>query len=156
MNTRIVRRSAALFNAYGEPYGLSFRYQEYLKYRPPLGRIKAGLVTGGLALYEAALDRPRVRALLRKFQPKPGEGPSEKTIKTGWFMCELLGIAEDGRRVRGLIAHTGDPSNHATSEFVAEIRPFACARYRKASWRPSTGRRADAVDGIGRCPCRET
>lgn len=120
MNTRTVRRSAALFDSYGEPYGSSFRYQEYLKYGPPLARVKAGLVTGALALYETALDRPRVRTLLKRIQPKPGEGPSEKTIKTGWFKCELLGIAEDGRRVRGLIAHTGDPSNHATTEFVAE------------------------------------
>jgi short subunit dehydrogenase-like uncharacterized protein len=120
MNTRIVRRSAGLFGEFGQPYGNAFSYQEYLKYEPPFGRLKAEIVTRGLALFEAALGRPRLRSFLKRFLPKPGEGPSETTIQKGWFRCELLGITQDGHRARGLIAHLGDPSNSATTEFVSE------------------------------------
>jgi short subunit dehydrogenase-like uncharacterized protein len=73
-----------------------------------------------MALYDAALERPPLRSFLKRFLPKPGEGPSETTIRKGWFRCELLGITGEGRRVRGLIAHSGDPGNSATTEFVAE------------------------------------
>jgi short subunit dehydrogenase-like uncharacterized protein len=120
INTRIVRRSAGLFSEFGQPYGSAFSYQEYLKYEPPFARLKAGMVTGGTALFEAALGRPRLRSLLKRLLPKPGEGPSETTIRNGWFHCDLLGMTEHGPHVRGRIAHAGDPSNSATTEFVAE------------------------------------
>ena len=32
----------------------------------------------------------------------------------------FAGTAENGQRVRGLIAHDGDPSNSATTQFVSE------------------------------------
>ncbi|HEY9846439.1 MAG TPA: hypothetical protein V6D03_09600, partial [Candidatus Caenarcaniphilales bacterium] len=38
----------------------------------------------------------------------------------GWFRCELLGIASDGRRVQGLICDQGDPGNRATVKFLCE------------------------------------
>jgi short subunit dehydrogenase-like uncharacterized protein len=120
INTRIVRRSAGLFCEFGQPYGSTFSYQEYLKYEPPLARLKAEMVSRGMALFATGLDRPRLRSCLERFLPKPGEGPSEATIRKGWFRCELLGTSDDGHRVRGLIAHAGDPSNSATTEFVAE------------------------------------
>jgi short subunit dehydrogenase-like uncharacterized protein len=120
INTRIVRRSAALYSEFGRPYGDEFSYQEFLKYEPPFGRLQAGVGTSGMALLEAILDRPRARTLLKRVLPKPGEGPSAKSIRNGWFKCELLGIAENGQRVRGLIAHSGDPSNSATTQFVSE------------------------------------
>jgi short subunit dehydrogenase-like uncharacterized protein len=47
-------------------------------------------------------------------------GPSTETMDRGWFKCELLGLAEDGRQARGLIRHTGDPGNRATTVFVCE------------------------------------
>lgn len=52
--------------------------------------------------------------------PQPGEGPSEKTMNEGWFRCELIGIAEDGRKVRGIIKDQGDPGNRATVKFLCE------------------------------------
>jgi len=60
------------------------------------------------------------RRLLKKVLPKPGEGPSEKTMAAGWFASELLAQAADGRKVRGFIRHQGDPSNRATLKFVCE------------------------------------
>jgi short subunit dehydrogenase-like uncharacterized protein len=120
VNTRIVRRSSALYAEWQEPYGLDFTYQEYLKFDEPLAWLKATGVTTGLALFMGILQQPQTRSLLQPILPKPGEGPSEQTMNEGWFTCELLGIAVDGRRVRGLIRDQGDPGNRATVKFVCE------------------------------------
>src|SRR5205807_1293764 len=40
-NVRIVRRSAALFGEWREPYGPGFRYQEFQKFNAPRSRFKA-------------------------------------------------------------------------------------------------------------------
>ena len=41
-------------------------------------------------------------------------------MNEGWFSCELVGMASDGRKVRGLIRAQGDPGNRATVTFVCE------------------------------------
>ncbi|MBD3885965.1 saccharopine dehydrogenase NADP-binding domain-containing protein [Leptolyngbya sp. PL-A3] len=120
VNTRIVRRSSALYEEWQEPYGPDFTYQEYLKFDEPLAWLKATGVTVGLALFMGILQQPQTRSLLQPLLPKPGEGPSEQTMNEGWFTCELLGTAVDGRRIRGLIRDQGDPGNRATVKFVCE------------------------------------
>ncbi|MBD2094237.1 saccharopine dehydrogenase NADP-binding domain-containing protein [Trichocoleus sp. FACHB-591] len=129
VNTRIVRRSRALYEEWQEPYGPDFTYQEYLKFDEPLAWLKATGVTAGLALFMGILQQPQTRyvlshrlapPLLQPVLPKPGEGPSEQTMNEGWFTCELLGTAVDGRKIRGLIRDQGDPGNRATVKFVCE------------------------------------
>jgi short subunit dehydrogenase-like uncharacterized protein len=120
VNTRIVRRSSALYKEWQEPYGPDFTYQEYLKFDEPLAWLKATSVTAGLALFMGVLQQSQTRSLLQPLLPKPGEGPSEQTMNEGWFSCELLGTAADGRKIRGLIRDQGDPGNRATVKFVCE------------------------------------
>jgi len=120
INTRVVRRSAALYTQWQQPYGLDFHYQEYTKFDPPLAWGKAALITGLMALYNGAMESASTRGLLKSLLPKPGSGPSEQTMNTGWFTTELLGLAADGRTARARIHHQGDPSNRATVRFVCE------------------------------------
>ena len=120
INTRVVRRSSALYDQWQEAYGPDFSYQEYLKFDEPLAWIKAAGVTAGMALFTGALQQPPVRSLLAPVLPQPGSGPSEKLMDEGWFRCELLGIAMDGRKVHGLIRDQGDPGNRATVKFLCE------------------------------------
>lgn len=120
VNTRIVRRSSALYAEWQEPYGTDFTYQEYLKFDEPLAALKAIGVTAGLALFATVLQQPQLRSLLQPFLPQPGDGPSEQTMNTGWFSCELVGTAMDGRKVQGLIRDQGDPGNRATVKFICE------------------------------------
>ncbi len=120
VNTRIVRRSAALSDQWQESYGSNFTYQEYLKFDEPLAWLKATSATAGLALVAGVLQQPALRSLLQPFLPQPGSGPSEETMDQGWFACELVGTAIDGRKVRGLIRDQGDPGNRATVKFVCE------------------------------------
>lgn len=119
INTRVVRRSAALYDQWQSGYGANFSYQEYTKFSGGLGAIEASLLSLGSLAFGGIMQTP-LRALIKSFVPKPGEGPSEKTMNEGWFKCDLVGTAEDGRKVRGLIRDQGDPGNRATVKFLCE------------------------------------
>lgn len=120
VNTRIVRRSSALYEEWQDPYGTDFTYQEYLKFDEPLASLKAIGVTAGLGLFVGVLQQPQVRSLVQPILPQPGSGPSEQTMNEGWFSCELIGTASDGRKVRGIIRDQGDPGNRSTVKMVCE------------------------------------
>ena len=119
INTRVVRRSNALFGQWQEAYGAEFSYQEYMKFDGGLGWLPATGFSTGAALFEVALASP-LRPLLKSMLPAPGQGPTEKTMNEGWFRCELLGIADDGQTVRGVVKDQGDPGNRATVKFLCE------------------------------------
>jgi len=119
-NTRVVRRSASFARQWGESYGPEFIYQEYLKFNPPFARARAMAATMALGLFLSALRRPLTRRMLQRVLPSPGSGPSRESIEHGWFTCELRGSTTSGKRLRGVIRHQGDPSNHATVTYVCE------------------------------------
>ena len=120
VNTRIVRRSSALYSEWQQPYGSDFTYQEYFKFDQPLAQLKAVSFTAGLALFAGALQSTQIRGMLQPLLPQPGSGPSESAMDTGWFSCELVGTAANGGQVRGLIQDQGDPGNRATVKLVCE------------------------------------
>ncbi|PSF28022.1 saccharopine dehydrogenase [Aphanothece hegewaldii CCALA 016] len=120
INTRVVRRSCALFEQWGISYGTDFNYQEYFKFDPPLAWLKATGITAGMALFNGAMQQKSLRHFLKSIFPQPGSGPSKKTMNEGWFCCELLGFGEDGQKVQGLIYDVGDPGNRATVKFLCE------------------------------------
>jgi short subunit dehydrogenase-like uncharacterized protein len=119
-NTYVVRRSLHLAEEYGEPYAQHFTYQESMRYDPPLARVRATAAAVGLGALFAVLKQPATRALIRPLLPKPGEGPSTTRMDRGWFTCDLLGIAVDGRQLRGQIGYDGDPGNRATTVLLCE------------------------------------
>jgi short subunit dehydrogenase-like uncharacterized protein len=120
VNTRIVRRSSALFEQWQQPYGPDFTYQEYLKFNPPLAWLQATGVSASMAMFGGMMAQAPLRRLLLPLLPQPGSGPSEQTMNEGWFRCELLGTASDGRKIKGLIYDQGDPGNRATVKFLCE------------------------------------
>ena len=91
VNTRVVRRTAALLKARGDgAYGATFRYQEYLRFgRGPLAAAAAAGVTVGIGVGMAALRFKTGRALARAVAVAPGQGPDR---------------AFDGRRIVSLRA----------------------------------------------------
>lgn len=120
INTRVVRRSAALYQQWQHAYGPDFHYQEYTRFDPPLARAKATLVTDLTATFDRAVARGFTRRLLTRLLPKPGEGPSEHTMATGWFRTDLIGFGAGGRRVVGCVRDRGDPGNRVTAKCVCE------------------------------------
>lgn len=122
VNTRVVRRSAALLAAAGaKAYGDDFRYQEYMRFgRGPVGAAAAGGITGAMTMGMLAMRFPPARRVGRMLGPAPGGGPSDRTMDAGSFRCELVGTSASGHRVQGTIAGKGDPGNRATTRFVCE------------------------------------
>jgi short subunit dehydrogenase-like uncharacterized protein len=122
VNTRVVRRTAALLKARGDAaYGARFSYQEYMRFgRGPLAAAAAAAVSVGMGIGQAAMRLRSGRALARAAAVSPGEGPSERTMDGGSFRCELVGKTATGKVLRGRVAGQGDPGNRATTKFVCE------------------------------------
>jgi short subunit dehydrogenase-like uncharacterized protein len=120
INSRVVRRSAALFEEWGQGYGRSFDYQEYQQFNPPRARLKATMASAGFALTDVMLKSRIARSVVRRMLPQPGSGPSVETMDHGWFRCELVATDDHGRKVRGVVAFKGDPGNRATVCFLCE------------------------------------
>jgi short subunit dehydrogenase-like uncharacterized protein len=120
INTRVVRRSAALLASDGL-YADGFRYQEYLRIgRGPAAALAASGLAVGMAAGRTALAFKAVRELAQRFVPAPGDGPSERAMDEGSFRCELIGTGERGAQQHGRISFRGDPGNRATTVFVCE------------------------------------
>jgi len=113
INTRVVRRSCELLN-------IDFSYQEYMKFEGGLAGMMAVGAAGAGAVFESSMHFAPVRGLLRLLAPAPGSGPSEKTMDNGWFRCEFIGHASDGRTAHVVVADKGDPGNRVTVKCVCE------------------------------------
>lgn len=113
INTRVVRRSCALL-------GLDFAYQEYMKFSGSFAGPLALVTAAGGSLFGHAMEYPTMRRVLRSVSPAPGEGPSQHTMDNGWFRCELIGEASNGRTASGVISDQGDPGNRVTVKCVCE------------------------------------
>jgi short subunit dehydrogenase-like uncharacterized protein len=119
-NTHVVGRTFVLEDAWSQTRAAMFIYSEAMRYDAPLARLKAFSASAGLALLFAMLKGRATRRVVMPLLPKPGQGPSAKTMDRGWFACELLGLAADGRTERGVIRYDGDPGNRATTVMVCE------------------------------------
>ncbi len=120
INTRVVRRSAALSRLWQQPYGDDFHYQEYMDVGAPLSLIATSMVAMGSNLFGALVRIPGANRLIEAVAPAPGQGPSEETMDDGFFECLLVAHAHDGTRAWARIADRGDPGNRATVKMVCE------------------------------------
>ena len=117
INTRVVRRSAALFADYGAPYGDAFCYEEALE-TSRRGKAYAVAALSG-AMFSAAKTRAG-RAALAKLGPAPGQGPSPKTMERGFFAARFVGESDRGRKVMATLSCRGDPANYVTVTILCE------------------------------------
>jgi short subunit dehydrogenase-like uncharacterized protein len=112
-NTRVVRRSNALL---GHSYGRRFRYREVSAYgRGARGRRRATAATLALGAALAAMGQRRLRPVLDRLLPSPGEGPDEQARRSGWFSMEVRTTTETGARYLATVAAQGDPGYAATA-----------------------------------------
>ncbi len=138
INTRVVRRSAALYQADAQAHGQAheqaagpcayaedFHYQEYLRFGKGAlaATLAAGMSAGSLA-GQAALRFAPLRKLTAALVPKPGQGPSQRAMDGGSFRCMLVGTSAQGDapnfEVRAVVSDQGDPGNRATTKMVCE------------------------------------
>jgi short subunit dehydrogenase-like uncharacterized protein len=83
-------------------------------------RLKAESLSAGIGLIKALASRERTRSIMRKISPKPGSGPSEKTMDQGFFRFSFVGRAEDESKVFATVRDSGDPGNRATVKILCE------------------------------------
>ena len=115
-NTRVVRRSSALYDADQKSYGTDFIFRELGSY--PSKR-SARLASFGLIFAFLVISSP-LRHIVRRFLPKPGEGPDKVTRENGWFRGLFKVEAEDGEIKYFQIYGDGDPGYKATAQMVCE------------------------------------
>ena len=112
INTRIVRRSNALLDY---AYGREFRYSEAMQL-PTEKAAKRLARASKWGMIGAALTP--TRALMRRFGPAPGSGPSREERENGRFRIEIVGEAE--RRAIAQVGADADPGYGATAKMLAE------------------------------------
>lgn len=118
VNTRVVRRSNAL-QQYA--WGRELRYAEVSGMKQgPRGALRAASMTAVLGFGFAALLFGPTRKLAERFLPKPGEGPSEESRRTGRVRMRIFGESEKGERGSVVVAGEGDPGYQLTSLILGE------------------------------------
>jgi short subunit dehydrogenase-like uncharacterized protein len=118
LNTRVVRRSNAL---QGWAYGRRFRYREVTGFGSgPAAPVQAAALAAGVKALTAGLAFPPSRALLGTVLPRPGQGPGDKTRRTGFFRMQIHTHTSAGMRYLGKIEAHGDPGYAATSVMLGE------------------------------------
>jgi len=118
VNTRVVRRSNAL---QGWAYGRRFRYREVTGFgASPAAPVLAVMTGAGLKAAQAGLEFGPSRALLGRLLPAPGQGPAEKTRRTGYFRIQIQTRTSAGVRYLAAIEALGDPGYSATSVMLGE------------------------------------
>ena len=118
INTRVVRRSNALQDW---AYGRRFRYRETTAMGAGVaGRAKATALSGGVGAAVGAMSLGPTRAVLDRFLPKPGQGPSEEARAKGFFKIEIHARAASGERYVCRVSAKGDPGYAATAVMLGE------------------------------------
>lgn len=142
INTRVVHRSNALRDYV---YGRDFRYDEaVLTGRGGSGRLKAYMVTAGLAGFLGASAVAPSRWLLKRFvMPAPGEGPKPEDRKRGFYDLRFLGKTKDGQTIRTKVTGQGDPGYGSTSKILGQAAACLAFDVSKTDkpggfWTPST------------------
>ena len=119
VNTRIVRRTNAL-RQYA--YGRNFRYSEAtMTGGGPAGWMKSVSMTAGLGGFMLASSFDFSRSILvRRFLPKPGEGPNAEQRESGFFNLSLVGKLANGTLMRARVTGDRDPGYGSTSKMLSE------------------------------------
>ncbi|TNE86439.1 MAG: saccharopine dehydrogenase [Deltaproteobacteria bacterium] len=123
VNTRVVRRSAALLDASGHGYGPEFTYQEYLGLKTRRQAWAMALGLGGLG---SLLMIGPGRALVRMLGPDPGQGPTQEDIDNGYSAATHVGEGSGGSLVTAKLRYAGDPANKATVRFLVSSALLLC------------------------------
>ncbi len=117
-NTRVVRRSNAL---QGWAYGRRFRYREVTGFGSGVAApVRGAVAATGIAGLVAGLSFAPTRAVLDRVLPSPGEGPSDKARRTGYFRMEVHTRTSTGALYVSRVSAKGDPGYAATSLMLGE------------------------------------
>jgi short subunit dehydrogenase-like uncharacterized protein len=130
-NTRIVRLSNALTDW---SYGRQFRYREVTDFgSSPVSPIMAMGMALGLGGVVGGLSWGPTRAVLDRFLPRPGEGPSAAQRAAGRFRMQLRATTTSGARYRTKVGADHDPGYDGTAIMLGRGRALSGSGRRPAS-----------------------
>ncbi len=115
-NTRVVRRSAALFDMMQNGYGEQFVYNEFMELKKYTSAL---IVSASLVVLGLIISLP-FRRVFRPLFTKPGNGPSKKTQDNGWFKSKFIIKTEDNKTYISKLYGKGDPGYKSTARFACE------------------------------------
>lgn len=119
VNTRVVRRSEALYRLQGDAYGEGFSYQEAAWFDEVLP-LKSLAMAGGSLLANKLVQNKRVRNWLKGRLPQAGEGPSEASMASGYLSVWYHAHTPSGQSLQAQFYSPGDPSNRSTVKMLSE------------------------------------
>lgn len=119
IDTAVVRRSSWLYSQIGKAHH-HFQYEERLLMGKRLGFLKAVLITAMLIGFRLLVTNPIGRSILRRFGPKPGEGPSEESRHNGFFRAHLVCRSQGVCKLIVEMEGKGDPGNKITVALACE------------------------------------
>jgi short subunit dehydrogenase-like uncharacterized protein len=118
INTRVVRRSNALQDW---AYGHQFRYRETTGFGSgPAAPLRGTATSVAFRSLEAGLAFGPSRALIGRLLPAPGQGPSDKTRRNGYFRIQVHTRTAAGTRYVARVEAQGDPGYAATSVMLSQ------------------------------------
>jgi short subunit dehydrogenase-like uncharacterized protein len=118
INTKIVRRSNFL-NSYA--YGKNFRYDEATIFgKGFFGRIRGIISVIAIGLIMSAKHGSLLKKGLDLLFPIPGEGPSKKKMKQGFYNLRFYITLEDGSDAFAKVIGDMDPGYGSSSKMLAE------------------------------------
>ena len=115
-NTRVVRRSSAIFEQNQKGYGQEFVYNEHMSVK---NYVSALMVSFALITFGFILSLP-FRRLFRPLMTKAGNGPSKKVQDAGWFKSVFIISTEDNKKYITSMYGDGDPGYKSTARFACE------------------------------------
>lgn len=118
INTRVVMRSGALLDQYGD----DFKYSEAMMMGKGLkGRLAANALTAGLGSFMVAAAVKPSRWVLEKFVvPKPGEGPSAESQENGFYDLRFHGETASGQNLLVKVTGDKDPGYGSTAKMLVQ------------------------------------
>lgn len=119
VNTRVVRRSEALYRQQGQAYGPDFVYTE-AAWNDEVLPAKTLMLSGLTATLPELLKSSRFVSWLRKNGPQPGEGPSQESLEQGFLSAWFRGRTAAGQAVKARFFAKGDPGNRVTVTLLCE------------------------------------
>lgn len=120
INTRIVLRSNAIRP--GGHYSAEFRYDEgTLTGSGARGRKLAKRLAFGTRIAPKLLASGFVSSVLTKFVlPKPGEGPSPREQREGFYDLRFIGVTQSNKKIRVKVTGDRDPGYGSTAKMLAQ------------------------------------
>jgi len=121
VNTRVVRRAHALS---GHPWGEGFVYREVMSTPGTVrGAVMAASALGALGGLALALRFRKLREVLARRAPQPGEGPSKDAREHGHWKMRFVGEAGSNGSANVLLYTAGDrmdPGYGSTAKMLGE------------------------------------